>query len=240
MKKSPKEVYAEIEKETAKGIKHIHIPNPTPSDVCKEAMDIVSKDVRDPEIKYSKVSFTLNLEEEYSLEDLKRNAKGIIDRAIKFVENGYSCDGLEFKFTNIKEHGAKPVFKRASEEEILQEAIYVATTATRNPTDEAIKQATDSIKDDVFKPKILRDMKTLEQEAQEYLVKNYQKGSYLGNLFIAGANSNYVKRKIIKDQIKIFKKQLSFIKKCDNYIFHIEKFLRKDLKELQQQLKELE
>ena len=46
---------------------------------------------------------------------------------------------------------------------------------------------------------------TLEEAAQKYLNEKYQKGGYLGNLFIAGAKSDAAKDywfKIFKEQFK--------------------------------------
>lgn len=56
------------------------------------------------EFKPTNVRFTVDLENQHSIDDINRNAVGIITRAKQFVENGYSCKGLDFQFKNIREH----------------------------------------------------------------------------------------------------------------------------------------
>lgn len=102
-----------------------------------------------------------------------------------------------------------------------------------------LKEAMDSVKNDVFKPKILRDMKSLEKEATEYDAQTEWSKYEIEKAFIAGANSDYVKRKIIENQIEVLNKIYSDNKTSD---FNSSTFqdIEYEINQLEQQLKELE
>lgn len=77
---------------------------------------------------------------------------------------------------------------------------------------------------------------TLEQEAEQYYKSLQNKPvQYPDDIFIAGANSNYVKRQIIEAQIQLCNDALSWSNKVDPTSDYIEKVLIG----LKQQLKEL-
>lgn len=54
-------------------------------------------------MKTMKISFTLNLQDEASLEETIQNAKATIERLEKYIANGHSTEGLDlnYKFIDI-------------------------------------------------------------------------------------------------------------------------------------------
>ena len=68
-----------------------------PSQQTKENLDKLSK-----EFKPDHVSYTLGLNQEFSLVQVSDEVEGAIRRLKAFVENGHSCEGLDFKFENVR------------------------------------------------------------------------------------------------------------------------------------------
>lgn len=52
--------------------------------------------------KIDNIRFTLALNSDYTIEDAIVGAEKTLTRLRKYVENNYSCDGLDFKYKNIK------------------------------------------------------------------------------------------------------------------------------------------
>jgi len=70
--------------------------NQLPSQQNKKALDQLSKDFPPTDVKY-----TLALDKDFSLEAAEEAAVGAITRLKQFVENGHSCEGLDFQYSKI-------------------------------------------------------------------------------------------------------------------------------------------
>lgn len=52
--------------------------------------------------KIDNIRFTLALDKNYTLNDAIVGAEKTLTRLQKYVENNYSCNGLDFKYKSIK------------------------------------------------------------------------------------------------------------------------------------------
>jgi hypothetical protein len=90
----------------------------------------------------------------------------------------------------------------------------------------------------------IQDMKTVEQESQEYFNNNIFcdgitpfEEDISKRCFIAGANSKYVQAEKIKTQIEIYQ---SLLDQCENHKAAICKYMIEKKEVLEQQLRQLE
>lgn len=69
---------------------------------------ILSVESRDGLAKFTEtfrptdVKFLLALNSQFSVNDCRANAMGMLDRLKKFYDNGNSCDGLDFSYSQIR------------------------------------------------------------------------------------------------------------------------------------------
>ncbi len=54
--------------------------------------------------QFDKVSFTLALDKDFSLEESQKSATEAIDRLQRYIDNGHSTDGLDFEYQSIEKY----------------------------------------------------------------------------------------------------------------------------------------